>query len=245
LFSYTWSKALDTISSIRGTNGADFTLEDQRCRACSYGPSGFNIPHRFVSSILYSLPFGQGQRFANHGGAINQIIGGWQVSSIATVQSGGPINPGAGWDAAGQGSGFPHSNRLNCVSGDTVAVNPTTDAYWAGTTVISPTTGLPTGFIPDAFQNLAAGQYGTCGKNSLIGPSRWNVDFSTMKDFRFSERHTLQFRMEMFNAPNHPAWNSPSTAFGNQNVTTANNGFGRVRGTSQLRQIQFALKYSF
>ena len=42
-----------------------------------------------------------------------------------------------------------------------------------------------------------------------------------------------------------PAWNSPSTAFGNQNVTTANNGFGRVRGTSQLRQIQFALKYSF
>lgn len=245
LFSYTWAKALDTISSIRGTNGADFTIEDQRCRACSYGPSGFNIPHRFVSSILYSLPFGKDRRFANRGGVIDQIIGGWQVSTIATVQSGAPINPGAGWDAAGQGSGFPHSNRLNCVSGNIVAANPTTDAYWAGTTVISPTTGLPTGFIPDAFRNLTAGQYGTCGKNSLIGPSRWNVDFSTMKDFRFTEKHTLQFRMEMFNAPNHPAWNSPSTAFGNQNVTTANNGFGRVRGTSQLRQIQFALKYSF
>ena len=155
-----------------------------------------------------------------------------------------PINPGAGWDAA-DGLRLPAPQSTELCLGNNVAANPTTDAYWAGTTVISPTTGLPTGFIPDAFRNLAAGQYGTCGKNSLIGPGRWNIDFSTMKDFRLRERHTLQFRMEMFNAPNHPAWHSPSTAFGNQNVTTANNGFGRVRGTSQLRQIQFALKYSF
>src|SRR5437870_4313052 len=100
-------------------------------------------PHRFVSSILYSLPFGEGKRFANHGSVLNQVVGNWQLSTIVTVQSGAPINPGAGWDAAGQGSGFPHSNRLNCVSGNIVAANPTTDAYWAGTTVISPATGLP------------------------------------------------------------------------------------------------------
>ena len=53
-------QTLDENSAIRGT-GADFTLENQRCRSCDYGPAGYNIPHRLVTSILYSLPFGKGQ----------------------------------------------------------------------------------------------------------------------------------------------------------------------------------------
>ena len=40
-----------------------------------------------------------------------------------------------------------------------------------------------------------------------------------MKDFRFNERHALQFRMEMFNAPNHPAWGSPSASWGIASAT--------------------------
>jgi hypothetical protein len=238
LFSYTFSKSLDTNSAIRGTG--EFTPANQRCRSCDYGPSGFNVPHRFVTSILYALPFGRGQRFLNRGGILGQVVGGWQVSTITTIQSGTPINPGSGWDAAGMGAGFPHSNRLHCVAGvNPVAANPTADDYWAGSR-------LPNGqFVPDGFRNPAAGEFGSCGRNSLIGPSRWNTDFSTMKDFRFGEQHTLQFRMEMFNAPNHPNWNNPSIAFGSQNPTTAVVGFGRIRGTSQMRQIQFALKYFF
>ena len=81
LFSYTWSKALDENSAIRGT-GDDFTPQDPHCRACERGPAGFTIPHRFVTSILYTLPFGKGQRFLNHGGVVNQILGGWQLSTI-------------------------------------------------------------------------------------------------------------------------------------------------------------------
>ena len=61
MFSYTWSKALDENSAIRGT-GSDFTLMNQRCRSCDLGPAGFNVPHRFVTSILYTLPFGKGAR---------------------------------------------------------------------------------------------------------------------------------------------------------------------------------------
>jgi hypothetical protein len=236
-FAYTWSKALDVLSAIRG-NG-QFTVANQRCRECNFGPAGFNVPHRFSSSILYSLPFGEGQRFANKGGVVNQIIGGWQVSALTTIQSGSPLNADAGWDAAKQGKGFPHSNRLNCVGIDPIAENPTTDAYFAGTT-------LPNfQFQPAGFRNLEPGTFGTCGRNNMVGPSRWNVDFSTMKDFRITEKHALQFRMEMFNAFNHPSWGSPSLNWGNQNLTTANVGFGRIRSTSQLRQIQFALKYFF
>jgi hypothetical protein len=109
-----------------------------------------------------------------------------------------------------------------------VAASPTSDRY----------------FVREAFTNITAGQFGNCGRNNLMAPSTWNVDFSTMKDFRIRESHTLQFRMEMFNAPNHPAWGRPSAAWGSQTATPAVS-FGRIRSTSQLRQIQFALKYFF
>jgi hypothetical protein len=227
LFSYTWSKALDENSAIRGT-GSDFTLENQRCRSCDKGPAGYNIPHRFVGSVLYNLPFGRGQHFLDRGGFVNQIVGGWQLGAIATVQSGTSINPES-WDSAGMGAGFPHSNRLHCVAGMSPVVDdPTPDRY----------------FDPAAFRNTAAGEFGNCGRNNLIAPSQWNVDFSTMKDFQITERHRLQFRMEMFNAPNHPAWGRPSAAWGTQGAAP-NAAFGRIRSTSQLRQIQFALKYYF
>ena len=68
LIAYTWSKSLDDSSAIRGT-GNDFSPENALCpNSCEYGPSDFNMQHRFVASILYSLPFGKGQKFLNHGG---------------------------------------------------------------------------------------------------------------------------------------------------------------------------------
>jgi len=99
LFSYTWSKAMDENSAIRGT-GDDFTPQDPHCRACEMGPSGFNVPHRFVTSILYTLPFGKGQKFLNNGGILNQIVGGWQFSTITSAQSGTSITTRS-WDAGG------------------------------------------------------------------------------------------------------------------------------------------------
>jgi hypothetical protein len=227
MFSYTWSKALDQNSAIRGT-GSDFTLMNQRCRQCDYGYAGFDIPQRFVLSAVYNLPFGKGQPFLNNNAFLDKVIGGWQLSSITTIQSGTTINPES-WDSAGMGAGFPHSNRLNCVAGvDPVASNPNPDRY----------------FAREAFTNVTAGNFGTCARNALRAPSQWNIDFSTMKDFKLYERHTLQFRMEMFNAPNHPAWGRPNGAWGTQSATPAAS-FGRIRSTSQLRQIQFALKYYF
>ncbi|MBM3752384.1 MAG: TonB-dependent receptor [Acidobacteria bacterium] len=227
MFSYTWSKALDENSAIRGT-GSDFTLMNQRCRSCEYSYAGFDVPQRFVVSMIYNLPFGKGQPMLNDNALIDAVIGGWQLSTITNVQSGTPINPDS-WDAAGMGAGFPHSNRVNCVAGvNPVASTPHPDRY----------------FVREAFTNITAGQFGNCARNALRAPSTWNVDFSTMKDFRIHESHTLQFRMEMFNAPNHPAWGRPSGAWGSQGANP-NAAFGRIRSTSQLRQIQFALKYSF
>src|ERR1039457_1666556 len=78
LLSYTWSKSIDTTSAIRGT-GNDFSPQNALCpNTCEKGVSDFNVPQRLVASILYTLPFGKGQKFLNHGGIVNQVVGNWQ-----------------------------------------------------------------------------------------------------------------------------------------------------------------------
>lgn len=227
LFSYTWSKSVDDGSAIRGVAN-DFAPEDMRCRSCERGLSSFNVPHRFVTSILYTLPFGKGRKFLNHGGIVNQVVGGWQVSTIATLQNGLPIDT-TSWDSAGT-SFVPNSNRINCVAdANQVLPNPTANAY----------------LNPAAFTNTVAGQFGNCARNNLTGPHQVNIDFSTIKDFRIGEKQAIQFRMEMFNAPNHVQWASPSAAWGSSNVAPPSS-FGQIRGTAAgMRQLQFALKYNF
>ncbi len=64
LVAYTWSRSLDETSNIRGTVGSDFSPQDARCPlSCEYGPSDYNIPHRFVASILYRCRSGRARSF--------------------------------------------------------------------------------------------------------------------------------------------------------------------------------------
>ena len=229
LVSYTFSKALDDMSAIRGP-GNEFAPQNSLCRSCEKGPSTFNTPHRFVTSAVYSLPFGKGQRFANHGGIVDRIVGGWQLSTIFTAQSGQPIDT-TGWDAAGTNFN-PSSNRIDCVAGAAqVFATPTVNAY----------------LNPAAFANPQVGTYGNCGRNNLLAPRQVNWDFSTIKDFHVTEKQALQLRMEMFNAPNHVEWGSPNASWGNSNPGgVASSSFGQIRSTAaRMRQIQFAMKYNF
>jgi len=225
LVSYTWSKALDDGSAIRGAQ--DFTAQDSRCRACDYGIATFNVPHRFVASSLYTLPFGKGQRMLNHGGIVNHVAGGWQLSVIATAQSGQALDTGS-WDSPG--TGFSVSNRLNCVAGvDPVYANHNAKGW----------------FNPAAFTNTVIPLFGNCARNNLVGPTQVNFDLSAIKDFHVTEKHAIQLRVEMFNAPNHVELGNPSSGWGSSNVA-ASAAFGTITSTrASMRQIQFALKYNF
>jgi hypothetical protein len=246
LVSYTWSKALDDGSAIRGTtlvnsNSADMYPQDARCRRCEKGPSSFNTPNRFVSSIVYDLPFGKGKSFlGNTGRVLNQVVGGWQVSSIFNAASGRPLYAYAGWDAAGQIIGG-NWNRLDVTGADPyLPADKRSANQW---------------FNIGSFRNLRPGTYGNLGRNALTGPGIWNLDFSMIKNFTITERQNLQFRFETFNTMNHPALGSPITNWGGNNATPAPN-FGQIRDTVtgnvaqrgtayDMRQLQFGLKYTF
>ena len=225
---YTWSKALDSSSAIRGT-AADITPQDNRCLKCEYGYSAYNTPHRFVLSTLLPLPFGRGQRFLNQGALLDQIVGGWQIGTIMTIQNGRPINTAAGWDAPGTGSfGDPRANSTG-KSPYLPKGQRTTDRW----------------LDPTAFAYVPGGTFGNISRNRLLGPSQFMWDFSTLKDFRVMEGHSLQFRFEAFNFLNHPVWGNYGASWG-RNVSQPDVGFGRIRSTAiPMRQIQFGLKYKF
>jgi hypothetical protein len=85
---YTWSHTLG-ISTQNNWQGSVniFTLRNMRE---SYGPTLFDIRHSVHINGTYDLPFGKGKQFANRGGLVDRIAGGWIVGSIFTLQSGNP-----------------------------------------------------------------------------------------------------------------------------------------------------------
>ena len=225
LASYTWSKSIDSSSAIRGTN-VDIFPQDSYCIACDKGYSAFNTPHRFVTSVLYELPFGKGQRFANHAGIVNQIIGGWQIASIITAQSGRPLNMQASFDASG--TNHYGEIRLSATGQDPYAADKSSNQW----------------FNKAAFRLPTLGTFGNISRNRLIGPSTITWDFSTLKNFPIKEGINLQFRFEAFNFPNHPRLGDPTVTWGSRDLLPGPN-FGLIRSAGTMRQLQGGLKLVF
>src|SRR5438105_2063201 len=84
--------------------------------------SNLDIRSRFVGNFLWDLPFGQGRRFLANPGAINRVVGGWQVNGIVTLQTGSPDSVTAANDGL---LGFARAVYANCI-GDPFA-GATTD----------------------------------------------------------------------------------------------------------------------
>jgi hypothetical protein len=225
--SYTWSHCIDDSSSTYGLEEGGFPVQNPYNMAADRGSCAFDRRHSLVVSTLWQLPY-HGS-FRGH-----QLIEGWQLSGIATVHSGSPFNIGDGFDQAGTGNIFAY-DRPN--------LNP---GFNAGNI----TTGtLNQWFNPAAFSLPPVGEFGNFGRDVLTGPFFWDIDFSTIKNTKLSERFTLQFRAEFFNIFNHPDWGLPNA----QVFTQAPGGGGNINPTagqittlaSNMRQIQFALKLIF
>ncbi len=226
LGAYTWAKSIDDVSAIRGQSDTIFP-QNSRCLQCERALSAFNVAHRFVVSALYELPVGSGKAFLNRGGVVNELLGGWQIGSIYTLQTGLPGYPTPGPDQSNTGVGNGR-DRLNAT----------------GLSQSLPNANVHEWFNVNAFALEPFGTFGNAGRNTIVFPGRNEWDFSAIKDFRIWERQTLQFRFEGFNFANHPNWGNPSTNWG-QNVKPSAN-FGVISSTAiAMRQLQFGLKYIF
>jgi len=161
----------------------------------------FDLPHRFVTSAAYELPFGPGRLLLKSAkGFTARLVEGMQINGVFQAQSGFPIEV----------SGAESLGRSARLDSDAQNVN-----LWFDTTAFRQRQGIErinTARLPDVR---------SAGRN--------NVDLSFFKTTQLSESVKLQFRAEAFNAFNRPEWSSPNAAFGNVNFArvTSTNTFAR------------------
>src|SRR5260370_19689682 len=105
-------------------------------------------------------------------------------------------------------------------------------------------------FDPSDFAPVTAVRFGTSGRNIVRGPGLFNLDASLFRNFRLTERFTLQFRTEAFGATNTPQFGQPgatvSSATRNaDNSIRALNGYGEITSAGGERQLRFATEVIF
>jgi hypothetical protein len=221
---YTWGHSIDNIAEQFGSGGGG--LQDFRNFDLARGNSNFDYRHRFVSGAVYELPVGRGRRWMNRGGALNGLLGGWQLSGIVSAQTGHYFTvtmpqSRARLGATGVGDWWPDRVR-------NPRLDTRTSDRWFDTTAFAPPRD------PDG-----AWRFGNAGRAILNEDGLFNLDFGLMKSFALGERRRLQVRWETFNLSNTPTLDTPVAVMENPDL-------GKVRGTtSTARQMQFALRLEF
>ncbi len=181
----------------------------------NYSVTASDYSDHFVLSGSYDLPFGKGRRFLSDANRrLNLLVGGWVLNSAYVWESG----PAISW-------------------GNVV--------YYGGPLHLQPR-NLAQAFDLTQFDRVPANQpnsynYRTFPQyfGNLRSDAANNVDLSVLKNFPVTERLSLQYRFEAFNAFNRPQFSSP-------NVSPTSAAFGTITAAANTpRAIQMGLRLKF
>jgi hypothetical protein len=227
---YTWSHTLG-ISTSNNWQGAvtAFTLRDMRL---SYGPTLFDIRQAVHINATYDLPFGKGKPFANAGGIVDRVVGGFTLGTIFTFQTGNPFLLQGGYDTfndyADGGvvlNGVTPSQLQSSVGVYRIAGQAAVDfinpKYLASNGTGG---GANTSFITP---NTTPGTIGSLVW--LHGPRYVDDDLSISKHIAITERFRFSLQVEMLNAFNHPSFQPGSGAGCSYYCYAAGGGFPNVQ----------------
>lgn len=197
---YTWAKSIDSKSASAGIGSSNAGWQgfmDNHDIRRDRGLSDFDTDHRLVTSFVYNLPFGRGQRFlSSASGVTDALLGGWQINGIVMFQRGFPYGINA-LDLGGVLESF--ANRAHVVGDPEPDGFDRTISKW---------------FNTDAFAQPAIGVYGNSGRKVLRGNGVNNWDLGAFKNIRLRESVTLQLRLESFNTWNHTQFLDPDNNLG-------------------------------
>lgn len=222
LGAYTYGKSLDNGAGGNSSTGESrINIQNPQNVSADYGLSNFDIRQRFTLSTVYQLPFGHGRQFlSNSNRAVDAAFGGWQISSILTLQGGMPFSVSMATSTDNTGT-FQRPNRV--CDGNLSSSQQTIKQWYQLSCFVAPPVYT----------------FGNTGRNVLIGPGLETWDLGADKDFRITERVGLQFRGEFFNALNHPNFGLPNASIGSTAAGTI------TTVITNARQIQFALRLHF
>ncbi len=263
---YTLAKTIDVTSGFRARSS---TYTNPTDPAFDRGLADFDARQRLVLSPIWQIPLGN-----NSTGVKKNLLGGWEVSTITSFQSGNPFTLFSSNGASESNEGLdrpdivgpihifrnprqmrtfsPNADGIHgsCLSGTT------TGSFFFDPTNVVCSVGPPVGQGNVAGLGLTSGgvplfTYGNMGRNVLRGPGINDWDISIMKNFKFTESKSLQFQSNFFNAFNHVQFYGPTSGSGSVGGSSQ---FGEVStdtspSTSPYyrgpRIIQFALKIFF
>jgi hypothetical protein len=226
LAAYTHSKLIDSASAVFSTTVLSSPNSNSLVAADTFRPqlerdsSSGDMPNVTSFSAIYDLPAGPGHRFASKG-VTSALLGGWSLNVIALLQSGMPVTvtQATNNDAF---AGF-------ALQRPTIVGNVTLDAGQR----------TPARFInTSAFATTPQFAIGNASRNPVRGPAYRDMDAALVKHSKLSERTDLEFRGEIFNVTNTPAFAQPNGSFGSP-------AFGSINSTiTDPRVVQFALRLS-
>jgi outer membrane receptor protein involved in Fe transport len=209
--SYTFSKSIDYNS----LNSQGVIVQDSYNLRNSRGLSDYDARHRFVVNAIYLLPF-KG----------NQLVEGWQFSTIVQLQSGNPVNLITSINTLNQVANTLRPDVTGPIS------YPHTVERWFDTAVfVNPTVPVT--------------HFGSLGRNVVIGPGFNNTDFSVTKTTKLNESMRVQFRTEFFDLFNHANFGQPGRVVGTATFGRITNTRFATGDSGSSRQVQFALKFLF
>ncbi len=223
---YTFGKGMGFETDDDG--GLSFYINQRR----DYARNDFDRTHTFVQSIVYELPFGHGKKMMSSGvGAA--VLGGWRVSTFMTVMSGLPMY----FTANATSLAAPGNTQTPDLIAPVKILHGvgTSHPWFTASSFAAPTD-------PGAFGNV--------GRNYLGGPNYFDLDAALSKSIRFTERFSLDLRLEAFGATNTPQFyfnNTNGTPSGGAaaGTTLGSSSFGHITSASGGRVLQLGLKFNF
>ena len=267
---YTWSHSIDNLSdTFSGGYSSFYGLGYTNAYApgLDKGNSDYDTRHRFVVSGVWDLPW-----MKNSSNAFaRQALGGWSMSPLVKVHSGYPfsiydctnLTGSSGFTCPRYVPGAPIAGSGHADVSNPIPGSPNLFTYLS---LPLDASGLPAGNGNALAVPVCSGLYGVgCvytnnsetlpHRNSYQSPGFWNIDFVAMKNFKLTERFTMQFRGEFYNIFNHHNMYIQATNLDIEQGTgvmaiNAINGSPSAGSANSLlsderRNIQFGLKLLF
>ena len=217
---YTFSQTFDSVQLDNNTTQGG--AEDMTHLGLERGPADFDLPHQFVTSLVWQLHYYHGNSLLARG-----FANGWTISPIVNIHSGFPFTVLNGKDA--NLTGNSSTERAELVPGQNPALSNRTTAEWFNIAAFSQNAA-------NLLNGIAVN--GNSGRNMLRGPTFKDVDLAISRDFVFREHLDLQVRADAYNVFNVVSLNAPGATVG-----TAT--FGVITSASAMRQLQLGLRLTF
>lgn len=242
---YTRAHSLDDLSDTFSSSDNQYNLgyTDFVHPMFDYGNSEFDNRHRIAISAIYAIPYAHGLK-----GPAKYLLDGWEFAPVFTARTGAPYTI---YDNT-----YTDNIVVRVAANEMIPANPVEfQNAGANTFNLYNFSQIPV----SEYMNPATGDsdFGPfpanmTGRDYFYAPGVYNLDFGIYKGIRFTERMSLQLRLEAFNAFNHSNeyvnYSSTLVTAGAGNITAS---YGVIPNTNALvqlyenRNIQLGAKFIF